>query len=174
MFKYNKYDVIFGEFPDMEGSVQSGYRPGIVIQNDIGNRYSPTLIVMPLTSKSKNLEQATHLLIERDEENGLKSDSILLAEQIATIDKRKTKKIGHISDRKLGIYHKSPHKIRKTYGTIPFDNHIDNKLIIGQMGYTDISCTENHYHRNRRSIDTKSRIISNIPEFQIKKDQTNV
>lgn len=101
MFKYNKYDVIFGEFPDMEGSVQSGYRPGIVIQNNIGNKYSPTLIVMPLTSKTKNLEQATHLLIKRNKENGLKSDSVLLAEQIATIDKRKTKKIGHIFDRRL-------------------------------------------------------------------------
>lgn len=101
MLKYNKYDVIFGEFPDMEGSVQSGYRPGIVIQNDIGNKYSPTLIALPLTSKIKNLEQSTHLLIESTSENGLKFDSVLLAEQITTIDKKKTKKIGHISDRKL-------------------------------------------------------------------------
>jgi len=101
MFKYNKYDVIFGEFPDMDGSVQSGYRPGIVIQNNLGNKYSPTLIVMPLTSKNKNLDQATHLLIKHDETNGLKVDSMLLAEQIATIDKKKVKKIGHIFDRKL-------------------------------------------------------------------------
>ena len=101
MFKYNKYDVIFGEFPEMDGSVQSGYRPGIVIQNNLGNKYSPTLIVMPLTSKIKNLNQATHLLIKCNKENGLKVDSILLAEQIATIDKRKVKKIGHINDRNL-------------------------------------------------------------------------
>ena len=74
---------------------------GITIQNDIGNRYSPTLIVMPLTSKIKNLDQATHLLIKRSKENGLKTDSVLLAEQIATINKEKVKKIGHISDRKL-------------------------------------------------------------------------
>lgn len=101
MFKYNKYDVIFGKFPDMDGSVQSGYRPGIVIQNNLGNKYSPTLIVMPLTSKLKNIEQATHLLIKSDIDNGLKVDSILLAEQIATIDKKKAKKIGHIFDRNL-------------------------------------------------------------------------
>lgn len=68
---------------------------------------------------------------------------------------------------KLSIYHKSPHKIRKTYGTILLDNHIDNKLIMGQMGHTDILCTENHYHRNRRSIDRKSEIISAIPEFKV-------
>ena len=101
MFKYNKYDVIFGKFPDMDGSVQSGYRPGIVIQNNLGNKYSPTLIVIPLTSKLKNIEQATHLLIKSDIDNGLKVDSILLAEQIATIDKKKAKKIGHIFDRNL-------------------------------------------------------------------------
>lgn len=101
MLKYNKYDVIFGEFPDMDDSVQSGCRPGIVIQNNLGNRYSPTLIVMPLTSKIKNLNQATHLLIKSNNENGLRTDSLLLAEQIATIDKRKAKKIGHIYDRSL-------------------------------------------------------------------------
>lgn len=70
--------------------------------------------------------------------------------------------------KKLGIYHKSPHKIRKTYGTILLDNHIDNRMIIGQMGHTDILCTENHYHRNRKSVDKKSQIISAIPEFQAK------
>lgn len=101
MFEYNKYDVIFGEFPDMDGSIQSGFRPGIVIQNNIGNKYSPTLIVMPLTSKIKNMEQATHLLIKKDKENGLRKDSTLLAEQIATINKSKAKKIGHIFNRGL-------------------------------------------------------------------------
>lgn len=70
--------------------------------------------------------------------------------------------------RKLDIYRKSPHKIRKTYGTILLDHNVDNRLIMEQMGHTDITCTENHYHRNRRSIDAKSQIISSIPEFQAK------
>ena len=70
--------------------------------------------------------------------------------------------------KKLGIYRKSPHKIRKTYGTILLDHNVDNRLIMEQMGHTDIACTENHYHRNRRSIDAKSQIISSIPEFQVK------
>ncbi|MBD5487295.1 MAG: site-specific integrase [Lachnospiraceae bacterium] len=69
---------------------------------------------------------------------------------------------------KLGIYKKSPHKIRKTYGSILLDHNIDNRMIMEQMGHTDISCTENHYHRNRRSIDAKSQILSNIPELQAK------
>lgn len=67
---------------------------------------------------------------------------------------------------KLGIHHKSPHKIRKTYGSILLDNHIDNKLIMEQMGHTDILCTEEHYHRNRKSVDQKSLILSSIPEFK--------
>lgn len=68
--------------------------------------------------------------------------------------------------KKLGVYHKSPHKIRKTYGTILLDNNIDNQLIIGQMGHSDILCTETHYHRNRKSIDKKRSVISSIPEFR--------
>lgn len=67
----------------------------------------------------------------------------------------------------LGIYRKSPHKIRKTYGTILLDHNIDNRLIMDQMGHTDIICTENHYHRNRKSIDRKAEILDSIPEFQI-------
>lgn len=58
--------------------------------------------------------------------------------------------VQELNCKKLGIYRKSPHKIRKTYGT---------------DGHTDISSTENHYHRNRRSIDAKSQIISSLPEF---------
>ena len=99
--EYNKYDVIFGEFPDNNGSIQSGYRPGIIIQNNIGNKYSPTLIAIPLTSQIKKLEQATHLFIKCNNENGLLKDSMLLAEQITTIDKKKTRRIGSISDREL-------------------------------------------------------------------------
>lgn len=68
--------------------------------------------------------------------------------------------------KKIGIYHKSPHKIRKTYGSILLDNNIDQRFIIGQMGHTDITCTERSYHRNRRTIDRKAAIISEIPEFK--------
>lgn len=70
---------------------------------------------------------------------------------------------------KLGIFRKSPHKIRKTYGTILLDNNLDKRLIIGQMGHTDVACTERHYHRNRRTIEEKTPILSDIPEFAVKK-----
>ena len=70
---------------------------------------------------------------------------------------------------KLDIYPKSPHKIRKTYGTILMDNNIDNRLIIEQMGHTDIMCSEKHYHRNRKSVQRKEEILSRIPDFSVKK-----
>lgn len=68
-------------------------------------------------------------------------------------------------NKKLNIYHKSPHKIRKTYGTILLDNNIDEKLILDQMGHANIGTTESHYHRNRRSITKKSAILSSIPDL---------
>lgn len=70
--------------------------------------------------------------------------------------------------KKLDIYKKSPHKIRKTYGSILLDHNIDNRMIMEQMGHIDITCTENHYHRNRRNLDAKSQILSSIPELQAK------
>ena len=76
---------------------------------------------------------------------------------------------------RLGIVKKSPHKIRKTYGSILLDNHVDNRLIMGQMGYTDIRCTETHYHRNRRSVQQKIQIVSAFPELSgvgTKQEQT--
>lgn len=63
------------------------------------------------------------------------------------------------------VYRKSPHKIRKTYGSILLDNHIDNRLIAQQMGHASIDVTENNYHRNRKKLDKKSKVISQIPEF---------
>lgn len=68
---------------------------------------------------------------------------------------------------KLDIYPKSPHKIRKTYGSILLDNHVDQCMVTDLMGHTNINCTEGHYHRNRRTLDNKQRIISNIPDFKM-------
>ena len=70
--------------------------------------------------------------------------------------------------KKLDIYAKSPHKIRKTYGSILIDNNLDARLITDLMGHTNISTTEQHYHRNRKTMIKKAQIIANIPEFQAK------
>ncbi len=67
--------------------------------------------------------------------------------------------------KKLNIYRKSPHKIRKTYGTILLDNNVDKKFAENQMGHSDIIMTETRYHRNRRSVENKQEILSSIPDF---------
>ena len=67
--------------------------------------------------------------------------------------------------KKLNIYKKSPHKIRKTYGTILMDNNVDQNMITSLMGHSDITVSEKYYHRDRKDIDKKLEIISEIPEF---------
>ena len=70
--------------------------------------------------------------------------------------------------RDLDIYNKSPHKIRKTVTTIYMDNKLDSNIIKNQMGWSTIAVGENHYHRNRKTVDKKIDIVSSIPEFQRK------
>ena len=82
------------------GSEQSGIRPVLVIQNDIGNKYSPTIIVLAITSKSKK-NIPTHVKIDSNFE-GIKKDSIVLVEQVRTIDKsRLIKRIGKLDLNKM-------------------------------------------------------------------------
>ena len=70
--------------------------------------------------------------------------------------------------RKSGVYVKTPHKARKTYGSILLDNHVDQRLITEQMGHTSIGTTEQHYHRNRRSLEKKQSVLSQIHDFSFK------
>ena len=67
--------------------------------------------------------------------------------------------------RNLEIPVRSPHKLRKTYGTILLDNHVDSKVIEKQMGHTDVLTTELHYHRDRKRTQQKRDIINSIAEF---------
>lgn len=82
-------------------SEQGGIRPVIIIQNDIGNKYSPTVIVLPITSEIKKENLPTHCILHKSYKNGLKNDSMVLAEQIRVIDKsRLLDKIGYLDDSK--------------------------------------------------------------------------
>lgn len=83
---------------DSKGSEQSGRRPVLILQNDIGYKFSPTTIIAIVTTKSKR-ELPTHVLIHKDELNGLKYDSVVALEQITTIDKDRIQfKIGELSN----------------------------------------------------------------------------
>ena len=94
-------DMFYADLSPVVGSEQGGIRPVLVIQNNIGNKYSPTVIVSAITSKLNKSKLPTHIELG-SEEYGLKSDSIILTEQIRTIDKSRLKeKIGHIDDTKV-------------------------------------------------------------------------
>lgn len=80
-----KFDIFLVNVGRNNGSVQRGYRPCLIVQNNMGNYYSPTLIIACLSSVIKKLNLPTHVLIEKG--YGLKTDSILLAEQLFTIDR---------------------------------------------------------------------------------------
>ena len=83
---------------DSQGSEQSGRRPVLILQNDIGNKFSPTTIIAIITTKSKR-ELPTHVVLHKDKFNGLKHDSVVALEQITTIDKDRLKfKIGNLSN----------------------------------------------------------------------------
>lgn len=89
--KINRGDLYYANLEDKEaiGSEQTGIRPVVILQNDWGNFYSPTVIIAPITSKQK-AKLPTHILLKKNK-NRLEKDSIILAEQIKTIDKERLK-----------------------------------------------------------------------------------
>ena len=84
--KYPKIGEVYQIKFDGNGSVQHGWRPGVIIQNDIGNQFSPNIIAIPLTSKHKSRNQPTHVCIPA-KETGLKVDSMALCENPETVSK---------------------------------------------------------------------------------------
>ena len=94
-------DMFYADLSPVVGSEQAGIRPVLIIQNDTGNKYSPTVIAAAITSQTGKNRLPTHIEINSDE-LGLKSNSIVLTGQIRTIDKSRLKeKIGHIDDEKI-------------------------------------------------------------------------
>lgn len=81
------FDIVEVDFCGNVGSEQLGVRPSVIVQNDSGNLHSPTVIVIPLTSEIKKLYIPTHKVIQKSTDNGLDSASMLLGEQIRSIDK---------------------------------------------------------------------------------------
>ena len=90
-------DIFYADLSPVVGSEQGGIRPVIIIQNDIGNKYSPTIIIAAITSQINKAKLPTHVEIS-SEEYGLNKDSVVLLEQIRTLDKKRLKeKIGHMT-----------------------------------------------------------------------------
>ena len=107
-------DMFYADLSPVIGSEQGGVRPVIIIQNDLGNKYSPTVIAAAITSQTNKTKLPTHIEIDGKRE-GLKSNSVILTEQIRTIDKSRLKeKIGHIDD--INVINKINNAIGVSFG----------------------------------------------------------
>jgi mRNA interferase MazF len=90
-------DIYYADLSPVVGSEQGGIRPVLIVQNDIGNKYSPTVIIAAITSQINKGKLPTHVEIGA-EDYGLPKDSVILLEQVRTIDKKRLKeKIGYLS-----------------------------------------------------------------------------
>jgi mRNA interferase MazF len=85
--KIKRGDILLADLGENVGSEQSGKRPVVVLQNDIGNRYAPTTIVLPITTKRAKKSLPTH--VDIGALPGKEEDSFVLCEQIRTIDKKR-------------------------------------------------------------------------------------
>lgn len=100
-------DIYYADLSPVVGSEQGGLRPVLIVQNDIGNRYSPTVIAAAITSRLSKNKLPTHIDVCRSDtvdadSLGLAKDSVILLEQIRTLDKRRLKeKMGHLDERMM-------------------------------------------------------------------------
>lgn len=89
-------DIFYADLSPVIGSEQGGVRPVLIVQNDVGNKYSPTVIVAAITSQINKAKMPTHIEINATD-YGLNKDSVILLEQIRTIDKKRLReKTGHV------------------------------------------------------------------------------
>ena len=91
-------DIYYADLSPVIGSEQGGVRPVLIVQNDVGNKYSPTIIAAAITSRINKAKLPTHIEISA-EDYGLNRDSVILLEQIRTIDKKRLReRIGKLDE----------------------------------------------------------------------------
>ena len=91
-------DIYYADLSPVIGSEQGGVRPVLIVQNDVGNKFSPTVIAAAITSQRFKTSLPTHIQVDA-EDCGLSKDSIVLLEQVRTLDKRRLKeKMGNLDD----------------------------------------------------------------------------
>ena len=100
-------EIYYADLSPVVGSEQGGIRPVLIIQNDVGNKYSPTVIAAAITSQHNKTKLPTHISVDADN-CGLAKDSIVLLEQVRTIDKKRLKeKMGCLDDNSMGMVDKA-------------------------------------------------------------------
>ena len=125
-------DIYYADLSPVIGSEQGGLRPVLIVQNDVGNRYSPTVIAAAITSRMGKTRLPTHIDIYA-EKAGLAKDSVILLEQIRTLDKQRLKeKMGHLDD---GMMNEVNNAIAVSFG-------LGGNATAVTTDYTEISATE--------------------------------
>ena len=93
-------EIYYADLSPVVGSEQGGVRPVLIIQNDTGNRYSPTVIAAAITSQTGKARLPTHIELPVEEECGLTKDSVVLLEQVRTLDKRRLReRMGRVDEK---------------------------------------------------------------------------
>ena len=106
-------DIYYADLSPVIGSEQGGIRPVLIVQNDVGNKFSPTVIAAAITSQRDKTNLPTHIKVDADG-CGLSKDSIVLLEQVRTIDKQRLKeKMGSLS---VGAMDKINHALSVSFG----------------------------------------------------------
>lgn len=96
-------DIYYADLSPVVGSEQGGVRPVLIVQNDVGNKYSPTVIAAAITSQKAKTNLPTHIELHANT-TGLQKDSIVLLEQIRTIDKHRLKeRMGRLDDQAMSL-----------------------------------------------------------------------
>ncbi len=94
--KVQRGDIYYADLSPVVGSEQGGVRPVLIVQNNVGNRFSPTVIAAAITSQKDKAPLPTHIHVQSGQ-NGLAKDSVVLLEQIRTLDKRRLREhMGHL------------------------------------------------------------------------------
>lgn len=110
-------EIYYADLSPVIGSEQGGIRPVLIVQNDVGNRYSPTVIAAAITSQRDKTELPTHIKVTA-EGSGLQKDSIILLEQVRTIDKRRLKeRMGSLD---VGSMDRVDHALSVSFGLNTF------------------------------------------------------
>ena len=126
-------DIFYADLSPVVGSEQGGLRPVLIVQNDVGNKHSPTVICAAITSQMNKAKLPTHIALSAAE-YALPKDSVILLEQIRTLDKRRLKeKMGHLDDEVMNHVNTA---IAISFGLGTPEEDLAARSVMQQINYT--------------------------------------
>ncbi len=157
-------DIFYADLSPVIGSEQGGLRPVLIVQNDVGNRYSPTVIAAAITSKTGKAKLPTHIDVSGDSDTtpGLARDSVILLEQVRTIDKKRLReRIGRLD---FYTMQKVNSAISVSFGLSEEPAHAAVASTVSDVFVSSVRATsangEIHAHTEERETVSVSPVIS--------------